>query len=151
MKIVKFLVFMIFLCLIGVMIYFFIFSDSYQKSMKARVEYYMGNYKEALTLANEAYELDKYNKMAFSILTQSKIAFKMIYFIDDANKYLKDIDQISQKENITQSDRMKIKVICNVMIERYKRLSPTILTDKDLYEKCTKYYQKFQKIEDELF
>ena len=150
MKMIKLFIFIVFLFFIALMIYFFIFSDSYQKSMKARVKYQLGNYKEAYSLAQEAYELDKYNKMAFSILTQSKIAFKMLNYIDDAKNYLKDIDKIVQQKTIAKSDKMKIKVICDVMVERYKRLNPTPLTNKELYDECTSYYKKFKRLQDEL-
>ncbi len=134
-----------------VAIFFFGFSDSYRLSMEARVKYFLGDYKEAKILAKEAFELDPYNKMAFSILAQSKISAKFLDYIEDGKRYLKKIEELSQKGNYSHSDALKIKFYCEIMIERYKRLSPTVMTDKSLYEGATKSYLEFKKIYEELF
>jgi tetratricopeptide (TPR) repeat protein len=137
--------------IIGVIIFFFVFTDSYKLSLKARVKYFTGDYKEARELAKEAFELDPYNKMAFSIVAQSKIAAKMQDYILDSDKYIKKVKDLSLKSDFSESDKIKIKYYCEIMIERYKKLNPTVMTDKDLYNTCTNKYEKFQKIYEELF
>ena len=131
-------------------LFFFGFSDSYKYSLEAKVKYTMGNYKEAMRLAQKAYELDPYNKMSFSILTQSKISIKFLDYIEDAKGYLKKIDAISNKKGLSEKDRIKIKMICEVMIGRYKKLAPTVLTPSKLIEKSKKYYLEFKNIYDNL-
>jgi tetratricopeptide (TPR) repeat protein len=135
----------------GLGLFLFAFSDSYKLSLKARVKYFMGEYKEARILAKEAFELDPYNKMAFSIVAQSKIAAKMQDYILDSDKYIKKVKDLSLKSDFSESDKIKIKYYCEIMIERYKKLNPTVMTDKDLYNTCTNKYEKFQKIYEELF
>jgi len=131
-------------------IFFFGFSDSYKYSLEAKVKYAMGDYKDAIELAQKAYELDPYNKMSFSILTQSKISIKFLDYIEDAKIYLKKIDNISNKKQIKEADTIKIKMICEVMIGRYKKLAPTVLTPPKLIEKSKKYYLEFKNIYDNL-
>ena len=129
---------------------FFTFNDSYKYSLEAKLKYMMGNYKEAIELAHKAFELDPYNKMAFSMLAQSKISIKFLNYIEDGEKYLKKIELISKKSNITHEDKIKVKMMCEVMLERYKKLAPTVLTPKPLVEKSKKLYQTFKKIYENL-
>ena len=135
---------------LSAMIFLFGFSDSYKYSLEAKVKYAMGDYKGAMSLAKKAFELDPYNKMSFSILTQSKISIKFLDYIEDAKNYLQKIDAISKKRDLNNSDTIKIKMICEVMIGRYKKLAPTVLTPKELVQKSQKYYKEFQTIYENL-
>jgi len=139
------------LLIFGMVISFFLFSDSYKLSFEARMKYFMGDYKTARELAQKAFELDPYNKMAFSILAQSKISAKMVDYIEDANRYLKKIEELTKKSDFSHRDRIKIKMICEVMMARYDKLSPTVMTDKELYKIATRKYRQFRKIYEELF
>ena len=60
---------------------FFALNDSYKYSFEARVKYMIGDYKEAIDLAQKAFEIDPYNKMSFSILAQSKISIKFLDYV----------------------------------------------------------------------
>jgi tetratricopeptide (TPR) repeat protein len=135
----------------GIWFFFFAFSESYKLSLEARVKYFMGEYEEARVLAREAFELDPYNKMAFSVLAQSKISAQLLDYIEDSKRYLKKIEMLSSKGNFSQSDKVKIKFYCEIQLQKYKKLSPTVMTDKKLYKACTKQYKKFKKIYEELF
>jgi tetratricopeptide (TPR) repeat protein len=145
------IVFNIVLVLVALLvIFFFSFTESYKLSLEAKVKYGVGDYKEARRLAKEAFDLDPYNKMAVSILAQSKISTVLKDYLDDSKKYLKEIDRLTKKSDFSDASKIKIKMMCEVMIGRYKKLNPTIMTDKDLYEECTTYYNKYQKIYKEL-
>ncbi len=135
----------------GLGLFLFAFSDSYKLSLKARVKYFLGEYKEARVLAKQAFELDPYNKMAFSILTQSKISATLIDYIEDSKRYLKKIETLSQKGNFSNSDKIKIKMFCEIQMGKFDKLSPTVMTDRDLLEEAKKYYKKFKDIHEELF
>ncbi len=147
---IKKILFLFGVIVFGAVIFFFGFSDSYKYSLEAKLKYALGDYKEAIKLARKAYELDPYNKMSFTILTQSKISIKFLDYIEDAKRYLKQIDTISTQKHIPKSDLLKIKMICEVMIGRYKKLSPTVLTPKELVKKSKKYYDEFKKIYEHL-
>ena len=132
-------------------IFFFGFTDSYRLSLKAKMKYMTSEYEEARVLAKEAFDLDPYNRMAISILSQSKISAQMADYVKDAQSYMKNIEKLSARDDFLHSDKIKIKVYCEVMIGRYKKLNPTVLTDKALFASCTKHYQQFKKIYEELF
>jgi len=89
--------------------------------------------------------------MAFSIYTQSQIAKEWQNFINDAKKYFKEIEKIANKENITKKDKLKIKMMLEILIDEYKNLKPSLLISKDLKEKAKKEYLKAKKIYEEVF
>ena len=121
-------------------------NPSYEKSLEAKYYYETGNYKEALVLANEAFSLDVYNRMASTILAQSKIALKYVTYINDAKKYIKQIDNIATHSTISDADRAKIRLMCEVMIGSYKKLAPSVVTDNKLVNSASNYYLKFEKL-----
>ncbi len=135
----------------GMLLFFFGFNDSYKYSLEARMKYFMGDYAAARTLAKKAFEIDPYNKMAFSILAQSKISARMADYVQEADRYLKKIEQLTNKPEFTRRDKLKIKMITELMMEKYDRLTPTVLTDKKLFAACTERYNKFKTIHERLF
>lgn len=139
------------LLILAVGIFFFVGSSSYQNSLQARVEYFLGNYDKSLVLAKKAYEQDRYNKMAFAMITQSQISLKYKNYLTQGEKYLNQINSISQKTDITNSDKSKIKIICEVMIEDYKTLTPTKMTSESLIKNSKNMSQRFTEIHNELF
>ncbi len=132
-------------------IYFFLFNDSYKKSLQARVYFSLGEYNKAYIFSNEAYLSDPYNRMALTILNASKAALKYEQYIKEAEKYLKEIEKISSQKNVNASQLAKIKMICEVMIGQYEKLKPIVISDGDLVQNATKEYKKFKKIYEELF
>ncbi len=141
---------LILLLIAGIGLYFY-FNDSYRKSLEAKYFYLKGDYKRAYILSKEAFDLDPYNKMAFTIMTQSKISSKFQNYINDGEKFLKEIKRISDKPKVTDADRVRIKMMCETMIEKFKTLTPTALTDKNLKREAFKIYSEFKQIHEELF
>jgi tetratricopeptide (TPR) repeat protein len=139
------------LFVVGMLLFFFGFSDSYKYSMEARMKYFMGDYEKARELAKKAFDLDPYNKMAFSILSQSKISAQMADYVKEADKYLQKIEQLTNKSDFSQRDKLKIKLITEIMMEKFNKLNPTVLTDKELYAECIKRYEKFKTLHERLF
>ncbi len=140
--------FVILLALIG---FYFYQNDSYRKSIEAKYYYLKGDYKKAYILSREAFDLDPYNKMAFTIMTQSKISAKYQEYIEEGRNFLDKIKAISEKPSITKADKTKIKMMCETMMERYKNISPTVLTDKSLVKEAMKTYRQFEQIYEDLF
>lgn len=132
-------------------IFFFITSSSYQKSLQARVNYFLGDYKSAYMYAQKAYKEDKYNKMAFSVLIQSEIALKYVEYIKRGKEYFDKINAISSKNKITKADKSRIVLMCEVMMGEYKNLTASLLTDEKLKENAKMTYKKFKEIHNELF
>jgi tetratricopeptide (TPR) repeat protein len=146
---IKLIIFVIFV--LGGSIYFFSSNSSYQNSIQARVYYFLGNYDNAYELAKKAYEQDNYNKMANTVMTQSKIAKEYESYIEEGNKYFKKIDEISSKKDYNEADKTRVKMMCEIMIESYKNLSPSTMTEESLLKKSKKMQKKFIQLYEELF
>jgi hypothetical protein len=131
--------------------FYFSKSSSYQKSFQAKIYYSLNNYDEAFKLSKEAYEEDHYNKMAFNIFTQSKISKAYVDYIKEGKSYLEKISAISSRRNLTPADTSRIRLMCEVMIEKYQFISPTRLTNPELVEEARVTYDKFEKLHKELF
>jgi tetratricopeptide (TPR) repeat protein len=139
-------VFIVAVIFLVAMISYFIINPSYEKSIEAKYYYEIGNYKEAYILAKEAFEIDGYNKMASTIMTQSKLSLKYVNYIDEAKKYIKEIENMVNDGDISDKDRAKIRTISKIMIDSYKKLTPSVVIDKQLMEEAKAYYEKYEKL-----
>jgi len=131
--------------------FYFLTDSSYQDSFEARFYYLVGNYEKAYEFAKKAYDGDSYNKMAFTVLTQSKIATQYVKYIKTGNEYFKRIDKISSKKEYSDADKIRIKLMCEIMLGDYKKLVPTKLTNSELVADAKKLNDKFKQLYKELF
>lgn len=125
---------------------FFLTNPSYEKSLEAKYYYEMGDYNEAYKLANEAFALDVYNRMASTIMAQSKTSMKYEKYIKDAKNYLREINDIIKQDTIDAAQRSKIKLMSEVMVDSYIKLAPSVVTDKALVDEAARYHEQFEKI-----
>ena len=131
---------------IALMAGYFLLNPSYEKSLKAKYYYNTGDYKYALTLAQEAFNMDLYNRMAATIMTQSKASLKFVDYNDDAKKYMNEINEIAKKEYIEYADKAKMRLMSEVMIASYKKLAPSTVIDSNLKKEAQKNYNEFEKL-----
>ncbi|MCK4737370.1 MAG: hypothetical protein KAT10_02345 [Sulfurimonas sp.] len=134
------------LSLLFIMGVYFLINPSYEKSLRAKYYYEMGDYREAYSLAKEAFSLDLYNRMAATVMAQSKTSLKYVHYIEDAKKYMLNIDEIARHENILDADKARIKLICRIMLSSYIKLAPSVITDDKLVEEAAMYHDKFEKL-----
>jgi hypothetical protein len=134
------------LSLLFIMGVYFLTNPSYEKSLKAKYYYEIGDYREAYALAKESFSLDVYNRMAATIMAQSKTSLKYTRYLEDAKKYMLDIDKIAGHENILDADKAKIKLICRIMLSAYIKLAPSVITDNELVQEAAMYHDKFEKL-----
>ena len=132
--------------LIVVMAIYFLLNPSYEKSLEAKYYYEIGQYQKAYELANEAFSMDLYNRMASTIMAQSKTSMKYQKYVNDAKKYLREINEIVAKDNISAADRAKIKIMSEIMVDAYVKLAPSVITDKALVQEAARYYKNFEQI-----
>ena len=125
---------------------YFLINPSYEKSIEAKYYYETGNYKLAYTLANEAFSLDVYNRMASTIMAQSKTSLKYVKYINEAKKYLLQINEIATHDFISSADRAKIKLISEIMVDSYVKLAPSVITDTELVHEAAKRHDDFEKL-----
>ncbi len=132
--------------LISFMALFFLTNPSYEKSLEAKYYYETGDYQEAYKIAAEAFSLDLYNRMASTIMAQSKTSLKYVKYIKQAKNYLKEINEIIAQDTITSGQKAKIKLMSEIMVESYIKLAPSVITDKELVQEAQKYFEEFEKI-----
>ncbi len=134
------------LAIMGFMGIYFLISPSYQNALSAKFYYTMGDFEQAFILSKEALKEDEYNKLAFTILAQSKISLKFIDYINEGSQYLAQVSAIASQNEITKPDKIRVKMICEIMIEKYQKLTSGILTDKELIAKAKEIYEKFLEL-----
>lgn len=125
---------------------YFLVNPSYQKSFQAKYYYEMGDYNEAYTLANEAFSLDVYNRMASTVMAQSKNSLRYVKYIDMAKEYMVKINEIAKHESITDADKAKIKIMSEIVIDSYVKLAPSVITDKELVKEAASYNKNFEQL-----
>ena len=125
---------------------YFLVNPSYEKSIRAKFYFETGDYKQALALSKEAFSLDVYNRMAATVMAQSITSVKYVKYIESAKEYMKQINEIATHEFISDSDKAKIKMICEIMLGTYVKLAPSVITDTKLVEDSAMYHQKFEKL-----
>ena len=125
---------------------YFIVNPSYQKSIQAKYYFETGEYKEALVLAKEAFSEDVYNRMASTVVAQSITALKYVSYINQGEKYMLDINKIATHDVISDADKARIRMICEIMIDSYVKLAPSVITDDDLVKTAADYHAKFEKL-----
>ncbi len=129
-----------------IMALYFLINPSYERSLAAKYYYEIGEYKEAYSLAKEAFSMDVYNRMASTVMVQSQNSLRYVKYNDMAKKYMQDIDEIALHKDISDADKAKIRLICGIMIDSYIKLAPSVITDKDLVTESADYHQKFEKL-----
>jgi hypothetical protein len=125
---------------------YFLTHPSYDKSLRAKYYYETGDYRQAYSLAKEAFSLDVYNRMASTIMAQSQTSLKYMAYIEDAKKYMKEINKIAAKDTISDADKAKIRLMCEIMISAYIKLAPSVITDDELVKQTAKYHDGFEKL-----
>ena len=132
--------------LIFSMAIYFLINPSYEKSIEAKYYFEIGEYEEAYDLASEAFSMDVYNRMASTIMAQSTTSLKYVKYINQAKEFLKQINEIANKESISIADRARMKVMSEIMIDSYVKLAPSIITDKELVQDAKKYRDNFERL-----
>jgi hypothetical protein len=132
--------------LLFVMAVYFIANPSYRKSIEAKYYYEIGDYKEAYALANEAFSEDVYNRMASTIMAQSKTSLKYVAYIEEAKAYMKEINALAEADTISDASKAKIKMMATIMVDSYPKLAPSVITDKELVAQAAKYFKNFEQL-----
>jgi tetratricopeptide (TPR) repeat protein len=126
-------------------------NDSYRLSLEARYYYEKGDYKTAYEKAKKAYILDPYNRMAFTVYTQSQIAKEWVEFLNDSKRYFKKIEQIANKPELTDKERQRVKIMLEILLDEYKNLKPSLLISDTLKHQAKIQYEKAKEIYEKVF
>jgi tetratricopeptide (TPR) repeat protein len=125
---------------------YFLINPSYEKSIRAKYYYEIGDYSEALVLSKEAFSINSYNRMASTVMAQSLTSLKYVKYINQAKEYMEVVNKIAQQEFIADSDKARIKLMCEIMVDSYTKLAASVITDKALVDESAMYYKKFEEL-----
>ena len=129
---------------------FFYSDNSYKLALEAKFLYENKEYEKALNLSQKALDIDIYNKMANTVLNQSKAAIKFSSYIKNGKEYLERIKKMSQN-GVSKADNERIKMMCDVMIEDFDDLKNSALLDSELKNEALNTKEIFVKLKNELF
>ncbi len=130
--------------------FYILLNPSYEKSFEAKYFYSLGRYDKSLSLAKDAFVLNNYNRMASTIMAQSKIALEYKQYIEQAKTYLSEINLLVRTENISDADRARMRMMSQIVIQGYVKLSSSVITDKSLVKEATHYRDEFIKINEKI-
>ena len=129
---------------------FFYSDNSYKLALEAKFLYENKEYEKALNLSQKALDIDIYNKMANTVLNQSKAAIKFSSYIKNGKEYLERIKKMSQS-SVSKADSERIKMMCDVMIEDFDDLKNSALLDNELKNEALNTKEIFVKLKNKLF
>ncbi|OSQ26036.1 hypothetical protein CCON61_01105 [Campylobacter concisus] len=129
---------------------FFYSDNSYKLALEAKFLYENKEYEKALNLSQKALDIDIYNKMANTVLNQSKAAIKFSSYIKNGKEYLERIKKMSQS-SVSKANSERIKMMCDVMIEDFDDLKNSVLLDNELKNEALNTKEIFVKLKNELF
>lgn len=132
--------------LIAVTLGLILLRTSYKEAIEAKVYYVMGDYKEAYVLAKNSFDANPYNNMAKTVMKQSEISLAHQKYIKMGVEYLNKIDEIIKQKTKTNKDRIRIKMMCEIMIEAHKKLSYSYLIPKNLKSDASEIKSRFEEI-----
>ena len=129
---------------------FFYSDNSYKLALEAKFLYENKEYEKAFNLSQKSLDIDIYNKMANTVLNQSKAAIKFSLYIKNGKEYLERIKKMSQS-SVSKADSERIKMMCDVMIEDFDDLKNSALLDNELKNEALNTKEIFVKLKNELF
>ena len=122
--------------------FYYTLDKSYSLSSEAKAAFKNKDYDLAYNLSSKAYEINQYNRMAFTLMIQSKETKKWKQFIKQAQKYMKFIDNVvTNSKTIKNSDKARIKMIKEIIESDYKKLNfKNSFIDNELKKESKKLY-----------
>ncbi|WP_462109113.1 hypothetical protein [Campylobacter concisus] len=129
---------------------FFYSDNSYKLALEAKFYYESKDYEKALNLSQKALDIDIYNKMANTVLNQSKAAIKFSSYIKNGKEYIERIKEMSQG-SVSKVDKERIKMMCEIMIDDFESLRNLALLDAELKSEALNTKEIFVKLKNKLF
>ena len=125
---------------------FFIFTTTYRLAIEAKYYYILDDYEKAYELASIAYEKEPYNMMAFTVRQQSGVILHLREIIKEAKTTYEQIQAITQSNRLDNSDKVRIKLLCEIIIDKFDELTFPLLDKAYLYDEAKQYRDEFEKI-----
>jgi len=72
-------------------------------------------------------------------------------FIKESNNYFVQINSISNKETITKADKIRIKMMLQIILGEFKNLPNSKLLNSELQQQALKNYKKAKELYNGIF
>jgi tetratricopeptide (TPR) repeat protein len=140
----------IILVLIVASIVYIYLNPSYKLSMEARFYFSLEDYEEAYHLSDEALRLAEYNNMAFHIKNRSQLALEVVNFNKEADEFEKKVIEIIKHQgDLTKGEKVRLKMMSDIVISKYEKLSLNLVDSETLKERAKIYYERFKKLNEQ--
>ena len=63
-----------------------------------------------------------------------------------AKGYMVKINEIAKHESVTDADKAKIRLMCQIVIDSYIKLAPSVITDTELVKEAASYNKNFEQL-----
>jgi len=130
----------------GLLVGYLQFNPSYKLSIEAKYYYTIGEYEIAYQIAEKSLRIREYNTMALHIKTRSGATLEVISFNLEAREFLAKIKVIISKTEIGRNDKLRTKMMSDVIISKYYNLKFPMVEDEKIQNLALKFFRKFQKI-----
>ncbi len=84
-------------------------------------------------------------------MTQTEIAKEWENFLKDYETFMKEIEKIANKSYITKKDRLRVKIMLEILLDEYKLLKPSLLLPEKLKKEAQEKYKKIRELYEKLF
>jgi len=132
--------------ILGLSITYLQYNPSYKLSVEAKYYYTIGKYQKAYNLADESLKLREYNTMAFHIRNRSSLTLEVIDFNKESKDFQDKVIAILKKDAILRTDKLRTKMMSDVIISKYQNLSLSMVDDNEIKDLALQNFKKFQKI-----
>jgi tetratricopeptide (TPR) repeat protein len=129
---------------------YFFFNPSYKLSTEARFFYSIADYEEAHRLASEALKIDNYNSMAIHIKSRSGKTLEISKFNRESKEASEKVMEIIRNKGVLlKADKVRIKMMSEIIIGNYEKLHLKVVDDEVLKTEARKHYERFLKLKKE--
>ncbi|WP_273212188.1 hypothetical protein [Helicobacter rodentium] len=126
----------LFLLIVG----YFYFSTSYSLSREAKKEFAKGNFEESYNLAEQALEVDPYNRSALGISSQSKQRLNIQKLLQKTEQNYEQALRILKQGSLSPQEFLQLRWIVEEFNKEYRSVL-MLNNPSEMEEKQLKQYQ----------
>ena len=136
----------LFLLIVG----YFYFSTSYSLSREAKKEFAKGNFEESYNLAEQALEVDPYNRSALGISSQSKQRLNIQKLLQKTEQNYEQALRILKQGSLSPQEFLQLRWIVEEFNKEYRSILMLNNPSKTEEEQLKQYQEWFLQLENRL-
>lgn len=136
----------LFLLIVG----YFYFSTSYSLSREAKKEFAKGNFEESYNLAEQALEVDPYNRSALGIFSQSKQRLNIQKLLQKTEQNYEQALRILKQGSLSPQEFLQLRWIVEEFNKEYRSVLMLNNPSETEEEQLKRYQEWFLQLENRL-